>query len=51
MAALPAQTGDAAAPIRQNDFLIGLGNIGILRQLFLMVGLAASVAMGGAIVL
>ena len=51
MAALPAQTGDAAAPIRQNDFLNGLGNIGILRQLFLMVGLAASVAMGGAIVL
>ena len=51
MAALPAQTGDAAAPLRQNDFLNGLGNIGIFRQLFLMVGLAASVAMGGAIVL
>lgn len=51
MAALPAQTGDAAAPLRQNDFLNGLGNIGVFRQLFLMVGLAASVAMGGAIVL
>jgi flagellar M-ring protein FliF len=51
MAALPAQTGDAAAPLQQNDFLNGLGNIGVFRQLFLMVGLAASVAMGGAIVL
>jgi|TARA_B110000879_G_scaffold172175_1_gene223527 flagellar M-ring protein FliF len=51
MAALPAQTGEAVAPLRQNDFLNGLGNIGIFRQLFLMVGLAASVAMGGAIVL
>jgi len=51
MAALPAQTGGAATPLRQNDFLNGLGNIGVFRQLFLMVGLAASVAMGGAIVL
>ncbi|MEH6556565.1 MAG: flagellar basal-body MS-ring/collar protein FliF [Oceanicoccus sp.] len=51
MAALPAQTGDATAPLQQNDFLNGLGNIGVFRQLFLMVGLAASVAMGGAIVL
>lgn len=52
MAALPAQQGgDAAVSIRQNDFLDGLGNLTIFKQLFLMVGLAASVAMGGAIVM
>lgn len=46
MAALP---DTAAAP--NNDFLQGIGGLGIFRQLGLMIGLAASVAIGFAVVL
>ncbi|MFA7554510.1 MAG: flagellar basal-body MS-ring/collar protein FliF [Spongiibacteraceae bacterium] len=52
MAAVPASTdGGMAASPRQNDFMEGISNLGILRQLGLMVGLAASVAIGFAVVL
>ncbi|MGK0500565.1 MAG: flagellar M-ring protein FliF [Oceanicoccus sp.] len=51
MAALPAETGGNFPPQRQNDVLQGIGGIGILRQLGLMIGLAASVAIGFAVVL
>ncbi|WP_101759365.1 flagellar basal-body MS-ring/collar protein FliF [Oceanicoccus sp. KOV_DT_Chl] len=46
MAALP----DNAAP-PQSDFLQGISGLGIFRQLGLMIGLAASVAIGFAVVL
>jgi flagellar M-ring protein FliF len=52
MAALPAEAGgDMAAPPNQNDFMAGMGGLGIFRQLGLMIGLAASVAIGVAVVL
>lgn len=54
MAAVPAQTsGDAAAGAvsRRNDFFDGMSNLGVLRQLGLLIGLAASVAIGVGVVL
>lgn len=48
--ALPADTGDAT-PTKQNDFLEGLGGLGVLRQVGVMFGLAASVALGFWVVL
>lgn len=48
--ALPAETG-ADTPVRQNDFLEGLGGLGVLRQVGVMFGLAASVALGFWVVL
>jgi len=46
MAALPAESGGDTAPSRQNDFMDGMGNLGVFRQLLLMVGLAVSIAIG-----
>ncbi len=46
-----ADTGADTPSPRQNDFLQGIGGLGVLRQLGLMVGLAASVAIGFAVVL
>lgn len=52
MAALPAETDTPPATVgRQSDLLDGLGSLGLLRQLGLMIGLAASVAIGFAVVL
>lgn len=49
MASLPAESDTGTSG--QNDFLAGLGGLGVLRQLGLMIGLAASVAIGFAAVL
>ncbi len=46
MAALPAEGGVDATPARQNDLMDGMGNLGVFRQLLLMVGLAVSIAIG-----
>ena len=46
MAALPAESGDNSVPARQNDFINGVTNLGVFRQLALMFGLAASIAIG-----
>jgi len=62
MADMPAEVGDtrsagapgpAAAPGRGFDlsFLVGLGNLPVARQIALLIGLAASVALGFAVVL
>lgn len=56
MATVPATQADAAQatqrrPLFQSDFLDGLANLGLFRQLGLMLGLAASVAIGVAAVL
>lgn len=56
---LPAETGDTtpaktATPIEEeidNDMLLGFNKLTLMRQLGLMVGLAASVALGLAVVL
>lgn len=49
--ALPAETGADSNQPRQNDFLEGLGGLGVLRQVGVMFGLAASVALGFWVVL
>lgn len=46
MAALPAESGDDSISPRQNDFMDGMGNLGVFRQLLLMAGLAVSIAIG-----
>ncbi len=55
MATVPAQTGMApqrrGGLLPQNDLIEGLSGLGILRQLGLLIGLAASVAIGVAVVL
>ena len=51
MAALPAEAGEGAPVSRQSDLFEGLGGLGILRQVGLMIGLAASIAIGFAVVL
>ncbi len=51
MAALPAEVGEGASVSRQSDLFEGLGGLGILRQAGLMIGLAASIAIGFAVVL
>lgn len=58
MATVPATQDNANAPARrgggflpQNDFLEGMSGLGVLRQVGLLVGLAASVAVGVAVVL
>jgi flagellar M-ring protein FliF len=56
MATVPATQPGATPPKRggllpQNDFMEGLSGLGVLRQLGLLVGLAASVALGVAVVL
>ncbi|MEE8057160.1 MAG: flagellar basal-body MS-ring/collar protein FliF [Pseudomonadales bacterium] len=51
MAALPAETGTDAPGFSQSSLLEGFGGLGVLRQLGLMVGLAASVAIGFWVVL
>ena len=51
-ASVPATTGpDTAIDASQSDFMTGVNRIGFIRQLGLMVGLAASVALGLALVL
>lgn len=50
MASLPVEVGEAT-PSNQSQLLDGLSNLSILRQLGLLVGLAASIAMGGMVVL
>lgn len=49
--ALPAEAETDTAPAKQNDLLEGLGALSIFRQLGVMFGLAASVAIGFWIVL
>ena len=51
MAALPAESGIEAPTSAQSQLFEGFGGLGILRQLGLMIGLAASVAIGFAVVL
>ena len=51
MAALPAETATAVPGFSQSSLLDGLGGLGVLRQLGLMLGLAASVAIGFWVVL
>lgn len=55
MATVPATQPGATARrgglLPQNDFMEGLSNVGVLRQLGLLVGLAASVAIGVAVVM
>lgn len=51
MAALPTEAGEGASVSRQSDLFEGLGGLGILRQAGLMIGLAASIAIGFAVVL
>jgi flagellar M-ring protein FliF len=55
MATVPATQPGGTPPKRgllpQNDFMEGLSGLGVLRQLGLLVGLAASVALGVAVVL
>jgi len=60
MASVPAEIGDSSSsdfatdtdPIEnKNDLILGLNRLSLLRQLVLMVALAASVAMGVAIIL
>ena len=49
MAATPAEAA-SSGPV-QSQFLDGMGGLGVFRQLGLMIGLAASVALGVAVVL
>lgn len=49
--ALPAEADADNMPGKQNDLLDGLGSLGVFRQLGVMFGLAASVAIGFWIVL
>lgn len=63
MATVPATTQNEATPpaaaeskpkrsfLPQSDFLAGMADLGVLRQLGLMIGLAASVAIGVAVVM
>jgi flagellar M-ring protein FliF len=51
MAKVPAEAGAMAAGPIQSDALEGLASLGVLRQLALLIGLAASVALGVAVVL
>ena len=51
MAALPAGVDGGAPAARQSDFMEGFGGLTVIRQIGLMVGLAASVAMGVWVVL
>jgi len=56
VAKVPAQTGEAEAPAKKPPllgltFLEGLSEMSVLRQVGLLVGLAASVAIGFAVVL
>ncbi|WP_417566140.1 flagellar basal-body MS-ring/collar protein FliF [Marinobacter sp.] len=59
MASVPAQTNasnvpaarDGDAPESQSDLFLGFNRLNLLRQIGLMVGLAASVALGLAVVL
>jgi flagellar M-ring protein FliF len=51
MAALPASVDGGAPVSRQSDFMEGFGGLTILRQIGLMIGLAASVAIGVWVVL
>ena len=51
MAALPAETEGSEAVARHSELFEGLSNLGLIRQLGLMIGLAASVAIGVAVVL
>lgn len=51
MATLPATTninsgGAAAAPAPTNNMVQGFANVGIFRQVFLLLGLAASISLG-----
>lgn len=51
-ASVPATTGaDTTIDASQSDFMAGVNRIGFIRQLGLMIGLAASVALGLALVL
>ncbi|PID43311.1 MAG: flagellar M-ring protein FliF [Gammaproteobacteria bacterium] len=50
----PAESGDGSLPVAsesQNDMLLGFNKLTLIRQIGLMVGLAASVALGLAVVL
>lgn len=51
MASLPAETDSTEPVARHSDLFEGLSNLSLFRQLGLMVGLAASVAVGVAVVL
>jgi len=52
MATLPANQGNAAGRgLMQNDMLDGLSGLGVFRQIGLLIGLAASVAIGVGVVL
>lgn len=54
MAQAPVETGgrsENALALPQNDLMDGLGNLNLWRQLGLMLGLAASVAIGVAVVM
>jgi flagellar M-ring protein FliF len=54
MASVPAttqQAGQGRGLLPQNNLLQGMSGLGVLRQLGLMIGLAASVAIGVAVVL
>src|SRR6185436_13256018 len=49
--ATPQQAGQNRGLLPQNNLLQGMSGLGVLRQLGLLVGLAASVAIGVAVVL
>jgi len=49
--AAPEETKPKRSFLPQSDFLAGMAGLGVLRQLGLMLGLAASVAIGVAVVL
>lgn len=55
MAQVPAETaggrGEGSSALPQSDLMDGLGNLNLWRQLGLMLGLAASVAIGVAVVM
>ncbi|MFT3931535.1 MAG: flagellar basal-body MS-ring/collar protein FliF [Spongiibacteraceae bacterium] len=51
MASVPATTPQRGGILAQSDVLTGMSALGILRQLGLLIGLAASVALGVAAVL
>jgi flagellar M-ring protein FliF len=51
MASLPAEVDNPEPVARHSELLEGLSNLSLIRQLGLMIGLAASVAIGFAVVL
>lgn len=48
---LPEATGNETLDTKKHPLIAGFGNLNIIRQLVLMIGLAASVAIGMAVVL